>query len=70
MKQPRQEYKEFLALAAWIQTFPEFTSIIYNDENEEDEDMEHLLSLLGSSEVTLYVFLLVSCEGRQGTMYN
>jgi hypothetical protein len=46
------ERKDLFALAAWLQTFPEFVSPIYNG-NEEDEDFERLLCLLDNSDVTL-----------------
>jgi hypothetical protein len=46
-----QECKDLLALAAWIQTFPEFTSTLYNG-TEANDDVERILSILNTSEAT------------------
>jgi glucan biosynthesis protein len=70
MKQHGQERKELFALAAWLQTFPEFTSSIYIDGNESDEDAERLLSLLDSSDVTLYVFSIMCIDGCRGITHK
>lgn len=53
-EQQQQEQKEFFALAAWLQTFPEFELRIYNG-NEGPGDAERLISVLESVEATQYV---------------
>lgn len=50
----RSEHRELFALAAWIQTFPEFDAQIYNG-GEELADAERLMAALDTSEATRYV---------------
>jgi hypothetical protein len=49
-----QECKDLFALAAWMQTFPEFTTSLYTG-TEANEDVERILSMLNTSEATAYV---------------
>jgi hypothetical protein len=48
------EQKKLFALAAWLETFPEFEVALYNG-NETPEDAERLASVLNTTEATLYV---------------
>ena len=50
-----QEQKDLFALAAWLQTFPEFDVPIYNSGSEGSADAERLVSVLNSTEATQYV---------------
>jgi len=45
------ERRELFALAAWVQTFPEFDVQIYNG-GEEQADAERLIAGLDTSEAT------------------
>jgi hypothetical protein len=49
-----QERKELFALAAWIQTFPEFKTSLSNS-SDVDDNYERLLSSLDSYEAASYV---------------
>lgn len=51
--------QQLFALAAWLQTFPEFDVQVYNG-NEEAADAERLEYALNSTDATLYDFLC--CE--------
>jgi len=62
-QQPQQQQqsqhhrpRELFALAAWIQTFPEFDVQIYNG-GEQASDAERLVAALDTSEATKYVLL-------------
>jgi hypothetical protein len=46
-----QERKDLFALAAWIQTFPEFKSVLYSG-SDADDNYDQLLTRLNSPEVT------------------
>ena len=50
----QQEQKELFALAAWLQTFPEFGIQLYTGK-EGPSDVEQLTSVLNSTEASLYV---------------
>lgn len=57
MEQPQPQPhspRELFALAAWIQTFPEFDVQIYNG-GEQASDAERLVAALDTSEATKYV---------------
>lgn len=56
MMMMKQEQKELFALAAWLQTFPDFdVPILCSDESEGPADAERLVSVLHTTEATLYV---------------
>ena len=52
--------RELFALAAWIQTFPEFDVKIYNG-GEDTADAERLIAALDTSDATKYVTPTLRC---------
>lgn len=52
MTKQTEKQQELFALAAWLQTFPEFDLQVF-DGNEGAADADRLISTMGSPEATL-----------------